>query len=161
MTSLPCSQNNIISIMPHCTPQPYHQRPSRGPAEAGHPVAASFLSATGRHRVGLQGGSLGGGFWRLASAESIPFFSGPPLFLLTFCFTSSGLQQSSWCLHTAPSWSTESASSLLPRVDIGGRIPLCQVLSFQPEGSKMPSEIVLFYKSKDSWLWVKTTICSR
>ena len=48
--------------------QSYHQRPSRGPPEASHPVKASHLSYTRWHRGGLHGGLLEG-FWRMAFSK--------------------------------------------------------------------------------------------
>ena len=61
-----------------------------GPLEASHSMEASHLSATGWNRGGLQGGSPGG-LWCLVSSESTLLSPNPPLGLLTFCFTGSGL----------------------------------------------------------------------
>ena len=54
------------------------------------------ITATGWHRCGLQGGLQGGlpeGIWRLASSEPKLLYPGPPMYLLSLCFTGSGLQQ--------------------------------------------------------------------
>ena len=49
-----------------------------------------------------------------ASSEPNPCSSGPPLCLLSFHYTGSGLQQPIRCLHIASSRGTELASSLVP-----------------------------------------------
>ncbi len=85
----------------------------KGPPEASH------LSSTEWHRGGLQGG-----LQRLASSDPA-LLSPDPLFLLTFYFTGSGLQQPPGCLHTVSSRVTESASSLCHWVASGGWPPLC------------------------------------
>ena len=76
-----CILLTFLGIMRHSL-QTQHQRPSRGPFEASHPIEASHFSATASHRGGLQGG-----FWRALRGQSFL-----PLCLLYFCFTDFGLQ---------------------------------------------------------------------
>ena len=66
--------------------------PPEGPEKASHPVEASHPSATGWHKGGPQG-SPPEGLIRPAFSEPIILSPEAPLGLLSFCFTSSGLQQ--------------------------------------------------------------------
>ena len=77
----------------------------RGSLDAGH----SMEVITGWHR----GGPLEG-LQRLDSPETALLSHDPPLSLLTLYFTGSGIQQPTWCLHSASSRGTELASSLVP-----------------------------------------------
>ena len=108
-----------LSVLPNhnnMTLQTQHQQSPRGPPVASHHVEVTQLSLTRMQRGRLQGGPREG-LWRFVSSEPSLWSFRPPLCLMTFCFTSSGLWQPIWCLHIASSRGTEMAASL---VSLGG-----------------------------------------
>ena len=103
-----------------CQPPTPHKHSSSSAPEGLWKPATPWRSAASQAMGGIVMASRGSpeSLQRLASFEPTVLSPYPPLYLLSFHFTGSGLQQPNSCLHTASSSGTELAGSLVP---LGGQ----------------------------------------
>ncbi len=128
-----CFSLSYFSLnLPLNTLQPWHQRPSRGPLKASHLMEAS-------HRVAQGWAARWISRWPLEACLLWAYFLyyDPPLCLPTFNFTDSGLQHSTWCLHTASFRGEKLVSSQMWLDSYRRHPPFCADPSFPPEAHWM------------------------